>query len=431
MRSNSIRRSDRVDEAIHEGVLDDGLPVHVIPRTGYQKKFAILTTDYGSVDTEFVPPGGGARQRSPEGVAHFLEHKLFEDEAGDAFDQFARFGASANAYTSYTETAYHFTTSTQFYECLDLLLDFVNNPYFTTEQIEKERKVIAQEIRMYEDSPDSRAHLNLMRSLYQDHPVRIDIPGTTESIEDIDKAHLELCHRSFYRPENMLLVVAGDLDPSEVFDRAGQNAARRLSRHGPAAQGELGRVEVDEPAAVAQRRVDDQMPVSHPKALIGTKDRPVARGPLLARSLREAGFALELVFGRSAAFFEEHCATGLIDDTFSYSYHAGRGGFAYLVVGGDTPDPDGLVNAVNEAVKTAVFDPEDFARLRNKAWGRFMRSFNSLEGTACGEADSRLQGWDLLRYLEILESIELKDLQARLPTLFEPERQAVSVMRPL
>ena len=437
----TVRHSERLDEQIHEAVLEDGLRVRFVPKPGYQKKFAILTTNYGSIDTAFVPPGGSEALPTPEGVAHFLEHKLFEDEAGDVFNLFARYGASANAYTSYSETAYHFTTSEHYYECLDLLLDFVAAPYFTEEQIEKERAVIAQEIRMYQDSPDSEAHLNLMRALYHAHPIREDITGTVASIARIDKPLLELCHGAFYRPENMLLVLAGDLDPAEAFGRAAENAARRAAKStsgaAPSSGGPGGvrRAPIDEPPTIHQARIEKQMAVSLPQLLIGGKDVALPPGPDMVRHQREAGFVLELLFGRASAFFETHCASGLIDDTFSSSYTTGRGGYAHWMIGGETPDPDGLVAAVAETIERAapdrLLDAAAFLRLRNKAYGRFLRSFNSLEAVACGEADATLEGWDLFGYLDILESITLERLEARLASLFDPSRRAISIVSPL
>ncbi|MBI3725955.1 insulinase family protein [bacterium] len=207
------RTSPRLKETVVSARLEDGLPVFVSPRPGFLKGFAIVATGYGSLDNEFVPLGEQKMTRFPEGIAHFLEHKLFEDEAGDVFDEFARLGASANAFTSHAITAYHFSASEKFQECLDLLLDFVSDPYFTEESIEKERKVIAQEIRMYDDLPDQRGHLSLLKALYHHHPIREDIPGTVQSIQKITKAQLEACYRTFYRPENMVCFVTADVDP--------------------------------------------------------------------------------------------------------------------------------------------------------------------------------------------------------------------------
>ena len=424
----SIRRSERVDEAVHQAVLDDGLRVRVIPKPGYQKKFAVLLADYGSVDTAFVPAGAAQAVDTPPGVAHFLEHKLFEDEAGDVFNQFAEHGASANAYTSYTETAYHFTATSNFETCLDLLLRFVNDPYFTEEQIEKERQVIAQEIRMYEDAPGAMGHLDLLGALYHHHPIRLDIPGTVESIARIDRALLELCHRSFYRADNMLLVVSGDVDPDAVFAQAA--AAPRVA----ASPERVVRVEAEEPAEVHAPRAERRMSVSLPRVLLGIKVPPRGLGPGLIRFQRELGFLLELMFGRASGFFEEHCATGLIDDTFHASLDLGRGGFAHVVIGGETPEPDRLVEAALQQIERTVadggLDEQDFLRLRNKAWGRYLRSFNSLEAIAAGEADSCLQGWDLLAYLDLLESLTLPDVAAHAAGVLASPHRAVSLILP-
>jgi predicted Zn-dependent peptidase len=428
----TIRRSDRLDEEVHESTTSDGLPVHVIPRPGYQSKFAILVADYGSVDNTFVPAGADETHTAPCGVAHFLEHKLFEDEAGDVFSRFAQHGASANAYTYYTETAYHFSASESFDECLKLLLDFVTTPFFTEKEIEKERKVIAQEIGMYEDSPDQRAHLNLMRCLFAAHPLRDDIAGTKESIELIDKPLLELCHKTFYRPDNMLLVVSGDLAPSRILDLVEAGASERSQRYGDL-DAPLRRVVPAELPMVHEARADAQMKVALPKLLVGYKDEPVEHGTPRLKRARATGFLGELLFGRASAFFETHCASGLIDDTFSYSYHAGRSGYAYVVLGGESPDPEGVIAAIEANIaraQTEGLDPADFARLRNKAYGRFLRAFNSVEQVACGEADATLQGWDLLAYLDLLESLSLDEVQDRL-AVFDPARRAVSVVRPI
>lgn len=430
MRSNRVRASRRVDEEFHEGVTDDGLRVHVIPRSGYQKKFAIFVTDYGSIDMSFQPTDS-AVLATPPGVAHFLEHKLFQTEEGDAFSEFARYGASANAFTSYTQTAYHFETSSDFYPCLDLLLDFVSVPFFTPEAIEKERKVIAQEIRMYEDSPDAVGHLDLLQALYHSHPVREDITGSLESIAEIDGEVLRLCHQTFYNPENMLLVVSGDLDPSEVYARTETARGRRAV---PPPAGKVERILPAEPAGVRQPRVERRMAVALPKVMIGSKERIEATGAAGFKAQRELRFVLELVFGRASAFFEERSSTGLIDDTFYASFSAGRGGYAHVMIGGETPDPEGLVGAVNETLARARqegLSPDDFERLRNKAWGRYLRSFNSLSGVAYGEVDATFEGWDLLGYLDMLEQIQLSDLEARLHTILDPSATAVSLVRPL
>lgn len=436
MRDLSVRTSERLDEALHQATLDDGLPVVVVPKPGYLKSVALLTTRYGAVDQAFTLPGEAAARVTPAGIAHFLEHKLFEDQAGDVFDQFARVGASANAYTTHHETGYYFATSERFWECLDLLLDFVTDPYFTQEQIEKERQVIAQEIRMYLDDPDSRAHQNLLRGLFHRHPVREEIPGTLESIQQIDKGLLELCHRSFYRPEDMLLVVSGDLDPGEVFSRLEASSAARRAKRGQPLEGlgPVARVPVDEPASVVEARLEEAQPVASPRVLIGWKDAPVAAGPDLLRRSLEQGLLLELLFGRSTAFFEAHYASGLLDGSFSHGWSGGRSGYAYAVVGGETRDPDAFVEAVMQCVREAKeqgLDRDDFGRMRNRAYGSFVRSWNSVEQVVSQVTSAALNGWDVLTYVEAVEAVKLEDLARRLELLLDEGRRVVSVVRPL
>ncbi len=426
----TTRRAPRLDEVEVAATLEGGLSVVVVPKPGYLKATALLVVDYGAVDRT-LPAGAdaGPGERSPEGVAHFLEHKLFEDEAGDVFDRFARLGASANAYTSHHETGYYFSTGARFLECLDLLLGFVSDAWMTDEQVEKERKVIAQEIRMVEDDPDARAHRALLRALYRDHPIRDEVAGTVASIAAIDRGVLQRCHRAFYRPGRMTLVCAGDLDPAAVVARAAAHEGlRRLEPGAPPPRPRFG-----EPEGVVSARVEEQADVGNPRVLVGYKDAPAPPGaPALRRTL-ESALALELLFGRSSPFYERHYATGLLDGTFSPGYGAGRSGYACTLIGGETPDPDGLVAAIAARVDEARaqgFDPADFARLRNKAYGQFVRGFNAVDQVVSHVAQARLQGWDLFSYLDVVEAIGLDDVARRLETAFDPARRAVSVVRP-
>jgi predicted Zn-dependent peptidase len=429
--ATTLRESPKLDERVHEAVLDDGLRTFILPKPGFLKSFAIIVTGYGSIDNEFVPLGASASRRYPEGIAHFLEHKLFEDEAGDVFDEFARLGASANAFTSHAVTAYHFSASERFYDCLDLLVDFVADPYFTEEAIEKERKVIAQEIRMYDDMPDQRGHLNLLRALYHRHPIREDIPGTVSSIKEITKAQLEECYRTFYRPDNMALVVAGDVEPREALARIEANAARRAAKFGVPPRGQVVRSPIVERPDVRSHRVEERLSVSRPHVWIGWKDpRPGQRGDAYVKKEFEVAFLLDLLFGRSTAFYEDNYASGLLDGSFGARYVTERDDHAYTVVFGETDDPEKLVRVVEGRVKETLhagLSAEDFARIKNKAFGRFLRSFNSLDYVGTGYAEAYFQGWDFLRYLDVLEPLSLAEVERHL-ALFQESLRAVSIV---
>jgi predicted Zn-dependent peptidase len=427
------RSSPRLRESVHATRLEDGLPVFVSARPGFLKGFAIVAVGYGSLDNEFVPLGQEKLKRFPEGIAHFLEHKLFEDEAGDVFDEFARLGAQANAFTSHAVTAYHYSASENFYECLDLLLDFVSDPYFTNESIEKERKVIAQEIRMYDDLPEQRGHLNLLKALYERHPIREDIPGTVHSIEKITKAELEECYRTFYRPENMVLFVAADLDPRECLERVAANEARRRAKYGTPPGGAVRRAKLEEPARARSPRVEEKLSVSRPHVWVGWKTTPGARGEDFVRKEFEIAFLLDLLFGRSSEFYEKHYESGLVDGSFGAGYVTERDDHAYVVVDGETDKPDELVRRLDVELAQARergLSAEDFERIKSKAFGRFLRSFNSLEYVATGYAESYLQGWDFLRYLDILEPIQLADVERRLGEIFPAAGKSVSIVWP-
>ncbi|MHC4859004.1 MAG: EF-P 5-aminopentanol modification-associated protein YfmH, partial [Planctomycetota bacterium] len=264
---------------VHRYDLSSGLPVLVHVKRDYQKKFAVLAANYGSVDSAFVDRASGEPVRMPDGVAHFLEHKLFEQEGGDAFDVFSRQGASANAATSFRNTSFFFTCSANFEANLKTLLHFVRNPYLTNRAIEKEKGIIAQEIRMYEDSPDWRCFIHLVQGLYVRHPIRTDITGTVASIQEIDREKLLTCYRNFYDPGNLCLVVSGDVDPERVV----RTALRTLSEVDAGSR--AVRIEENEPARVVRRFHEEVAAVPRPTLLLGFKDRavPVRRDALQRR----------------------------------------------------------------------------------------------------------------------------------------------------
>ncbi len=423
-------RSDWLREEVHGRRLENGLWVFVLPKPRFLKKHALLAARYGSIDVSFRAPWEAAAASVPEGIAHFLEHKLFEREGGNAFDRFSQNGAYCNAYTSYTVTAYHFSCTDLFDENLRLLIDFLELPPFTEEAIAREKEIIGQEIKMYEDSPDWRGLLNLLDALYVVHPVKVDIIGTGESIARIDKAALDRCYRAFYQPPNMALFATGDLDPEAVF----ATAARAFeARPLPAAAGDPVRVAPAEPPGVARARAEARLDVAHPRALLGFKDRDVGfDGPALLRKDIEMTFILDLAFGRSSSFFQRHYESGLLDQSFQATY-AGERDHGHAVLGGETEDPERLHQAILEelrTVKASGFAASDFERIKRKAMGRFLRSFNSLEFVANGFVASHFLRFGFFDYLPALDAVRLEDLHARLETQLDEARSAVSILRP-
>jgi predicted Zn-dependent peptidase len=424
------RRSDWLGEAVHGAQLENGLPVYVLPKAGFLKKHAMIATRYGSTDNAFQLAGESAPTVVPAGIAHFLEHKLFEEEGGTAFDRFSKNGAYCNAFTSYTTTAYLFSCTDLFRENLELLVDFVGNPYFTQAAIDREREIIGQEIRMYEDSPDWRGFQTLLEAMYHRHPVRIDITGTVETIGGITKDALERCYRTFYNPKNMVLFVAGDLRPDEVFEWAAAAFAKRP--YSPPA--DVRRVFPDEPADVREREVRLRLDVSQPRLLVGFKDaRAGEAGRDLLRKDVELAFAIEMIFGRSSEFYQRCYESGLIDGSFSASY-TGERDHGYTVVGGETEDPAKLLAAIHEAIARARetgFLESDFARIKNKAMGKFLRNFNSLEFIASSFIQGYFLDIDLFEFLPAVDAVTPANVLARIAEHFDPARASASIVEPL
>lgn len=429
---NSKKRRDfaELQETLFSYRIDPGLQLYVLPKAGYENKYAAFSTNFGSIDNHFRIDGSGETVKLPEGVAHFLEHKLFEDERGNVFDRFAAYGASSNAFTTFTHTTYLFSTTDHFSECLELLLDFVQEPYFTDDSVSKEQGIIAQEIRMYEDNPGWRVFFDLLQSLYRHHPVREDIAGTVESISRITPDLLYQCYRRFYHPSNMALFVVGDLDPDKIWRQVEENIARRNYKE----LGEIIRLYPEEPETVARPRISREMVVSEPLFNLGFKDPAVTRfrGDALLRRESAAEILLDIIFGPSEPLFNELYEDALIDDRFDAGYTA-ESSYGYALIGGATREPERLYERIMGAVegaKQSGLSGEAFERHKRDRLGRFMRRFNSLEFIAHNYLAYRFRGTDLFNYPAVLQQIGLEESQALLEEILNPERHAVSIILP-
>lgn len=368
----------QVEETLYHEKLDNGLDVYVLPKEGFNKTFATFTTKYGSIDQQFTPLGKDEVLKVPDGIAHFLEHKMFEEEEGDVFQDFSKQGASANAFTSFTRTAYLFSSTTNVEKNLDTLIDFVQHPYFTEENVEKEKGIINQEITMYDDNPDWRAYFGVIENMFHTHPVKIDIAGTIESISKITKDLLYTCYETFYHPANMLLFVTGPVDPHQVMEQVKENQSNKTF----AKPEEIKRFFDDEPDTVAKEKHVISMPVQTPKCLMGFKEKGATRqgNDLLKREL-SLNVLLDLMFGQSSDNYQALFDEGLIDDSFSFDYSAEEG-FGFTIIGGDTMYPDKLSNRIKEMVekfKKTNLTGAQVDRAIKKKIGSFLRSLNSPE----------------------------------------------------
>lgn len=421
----STKPYPKLQETLWHETLDNGLEVFILPKPGFTKTYATFSTRYGSIDNHFTPPGKDT-VKVPDGIAHFLEHKMFEEPEGDIFSKFASQGASANAYTSFDRTVYLFTATHEVEANLDTLLHFVQNPYFTDENVEKEKGIIVQEIDMYRDNPDWRVYFGLIEAMYQKHPVHIDIAGTPDSVRSITKEMLYDCYYTFYHPSNMTLFIVGGVDPQKVMEQVKQDQAKKTFPTG----GDIKRLFEDEPTQVKEKKRELTLPVSLPKCLFGFKEEPADVNDAVRRELASK-LMLEALLGASSVLYQELYDDNLISDGFGHEYNTGPG-FSFSIIGGETRDPDQLVTRVSEAMYEAAkngITSEVFERTRRKKIGAFLRMMNSPESIASEFTKYRQKGGDLFTLVEIYESLTLDEINQRIKEHAIPDRQAISTVR--
>ncbi len=417
---------EKLGETLYFGTHESGLDVFVLPKKGFSKKYAIYSVKYGSIDTSYTV--GGKLVNDPMGIAHFLEHKLFElPGGGNAFDLFSKTGGNANAFTSHDMTGYLFSCSDHFNENLDILLSYVNDPYFTVENVAKEQGIIAQEIKMYDDDPEWRLFNNALEALYHNNPVRNDIAGTVESIAQIDKDLLYQIYNTFYHPENMVLFVAGDVNLEAVSRLVDKNVKKREIPF------QVERTAYPEPDFVKQKRIRKEMSVSKPSFILGFKENHVGLfGKELLRKNMETGLILKMLFSQSAPLYNELYQKGLINDTFGFDCMNGDHYFATLL-NGEANDIDATVDAILKGIELAKqegFRKEDVQRYKKAAMGRQIRAYDSLESVANHFSSNYFYDIGAFDFLEIYPTITEESLLSRMKEIFN-EHYAISEMYPI
>lgn len=399
-----------------------GLTLMLCPMKGYSTAYALFATRCGSIDDSFSI-GDGEMVQVPNGIAHFLEHKLFESEEGDAFEQYAKTGASANAYTSFDRTAYLFGCTDRFRESLEILLNLVTTPYFTEQTVKKEQGIIGQEIRMYDDDPDWRVYFNLLGALYQEHPIRIDIAGTVESIAGISADLLYRCYNAFYNLNNMVLSIAGNFEIKDVVE-----ACDKILK--PAAPVRVSTREVQEPDEIRIRRVEQTLEVAASLFQIGFKGRAKSyRENILAQVTGE--LVCDLIAGESTALYRELYDEGLINAVFDTEVMAGPN-YLVNIFSGESRDPDAVFARLTDGVRAlqerGILE-EDFERARRAAYGRYVGIYGNVESMAGMMVLAKLADFGAYEPLDLLGELTLNDAQAFLRENFDTERCALSVVR--
>ncbi len=401
-----------------------GLKIYVCEKPQFSGCYAVFGTKYGSIDNSFRKKGEQDFIDVPEGIAHFLEHKLFESEDGDAFAKYAKTGASANAYTSFDKTCYLFSCSDKFEESFKVLLDFVQHPYFTQETVEKEQGIIGQEISMYDDSPDWIVLFNTLESLYHNNPVRINIAGTAQTIAKINADLLYQCYNTFYNLQNMFIVVSGNVSTQTVVDLC--------EKHLKETKGfDVETKPYNEPYEIVREYIEQQMPVAIPQFMWGVKLD--CEGYLPTKERIEISMLLSLLVGSQSQLYNQMLSEGLINKEFGASLFDGRN-FASILFSGESNHPKKVVETIKEAIlhlQEKGIDPEEFELIRKQYYGRYIMAFNNVEGIGDALTDCACDGSGLFDEISIFETMTVEDLNQRLKTAFDLNRCALSVITPI
>ncbi len=414
---------ERLGETVYCGTLPNGLELRVVPKPEHAKKYAFFATRYGGMDTRFQR--NGQWLDTPAGIAHYLEHKMFDTREGNALQELAKNGAEPNAFTANAMTGYYFDSTDHFDENLEILLSFVSIPYFTEESVAKEQGIIAQEIRMIEDNPDWQIYARMLQALYHVNTVRTSIAGTVESISHITAETLYDCHKAFYTPSNMILTVVGSVDPVKVED-----LARRVlpGEGGPAVPRDYG----DEPGPVAERETRLAMEVSSPQFLAGWKCRPAGEGEERLRTMILGDLACDLLFGESSPLYQRLYSQGLINSSFGGAFEL-MPGAACLYAGGECREPRTVAAALQEEADRLVRDGVDgdfFQRTLRASFGSSLRGLNSFENIAVSLTEGCFGGFDPFRFPQVFDSVTQEDVLAFLRRNVTADRAVLSEIIP-
>ena len=414
---------ERIGEAVCRETLPNGLRINIVPKRDYAKSYAFFATRYGGMDTRFCL--NGKWLDTPAGIAHYLEHKMFDTEEGNALQELAKNGAEPNAFTSNAITGYYFDSTTHFEENLETLLSFVSVPYFTEESVAKEQGIIGQEIRMIEDNPDWQIYTRMMKALYAASTARTSIAGTVESISHITVETLYDCHKAFYTPSNMVLTVVGNVDPIHVVDIA----RRVLPREGgPAIPRDYG----TEPAQVAEKETKLAMEVSCPQFLTGFKCTPAEDGEGYMRQSLIGDMACDILLGDSSPLYLRLYDQGLINTSFGGAYEM-MPGVAYLYAGGDSKDARAVTAEIQkEAIRLVEegIDEDFYQRVRRASFGSNLRGLNSFENIAVSLSEGYFHGYDPFRFPQVFDTITKDDITAFLRENLTADRAVLSEIVP-
>ena len=418
----NIIENNKVKEKLYIEKLDNGLTVMILPRKNVRKKYIICGPRFGSIDNKFIIPGKAEETVLPDGVAHFLEHKMFEQKSGiNSLDTLTAIGVNANAYTTNDHTAYLYEATDNFYDALDEYMDYIQNPYYTDENVEKEKGIIAQEIKMYEDYPEWQVYLNAIKCMYKDFPVRLDIAGSVESIANITKEMLYDCYNNFYTPSNMAMAICGDFEVEKILEEIRKRITMKENKELPK------RIYPDEPEKINQKELVTKMELSNPIFTIGFKDK-------IEENMVKKHIAIEIIlntlFGKSSKLYKEltdnNTLIGNLDLEYEYSKE-----YAFILITGQSRNPRKVYERINEEIQNAIkngLNKEDFERNKKKVYGDYITEYNSVEDTARMFLADYFKGVNSFDYLEEYNNVNVKYAEKVLKKVFDLNKEVLSIV---
>ena len=420
MHKMAVEYSQELDETTYSTTLSNGLNVYICKKPNFSKKIGMFGTKYGSVINDFIDITNGKRTKVPDGIAHFLEHKLFEKEGANALDLFSKMGVSSNAYTSFDQTVYFFETSEKFEESIAMLVKLIKEPYFTDENVKKEQGIIGQEISMYDDNPEFMVYFNALRAMYVKNPVRIDIAGTIESISHITKEMLYTCYNTFYSPQNMFFLIVGDVDVDETINLIEDNIKKYETK---VPNTKIETFKEEEPKEIAQKEIVKKMDIYMPQLCVGYKLN-LCPGEEIVKNECIVSILSDMYFSKQSDFYEDEYNKGYLNDIVDMQYEGSKT-FSHVIISATTTNIDELTEdilAYIDKIKNEELDEELFEIVKRKKIGEMVLASDNLSTSYRRIIDSILNEVDVYSDMETLKSITTNDVKEFLNNLNEENR---------
>jgi predicted Zn-dependent peptidase len=419
-----IIENSKIKEKMYIEKLENGLTVMIIPKKGAQKKYINWGVNFGSVDNKFIIGDSKEVTYIPDGIAHYLEHKMFEQRSGkNSLDVLSSLGVDANAYTTNNYTSYLYECTDNFYEALDEFMDYVQNPYYTAENVEKERGIIEQEIAMYDDEPEWAMYMNALKLMYHNNPIRIDIAGTKESIAEINEKTLYTIYNNFYVPENMAMAVCGDFEPEKVLEEIKKRMIMKNSHQ------KITRVYSDEPEEIKSKLKEIKMPISMPIFMVAYKV------PMINENMVKKDLAIEILFniiiGSSSKLYKRLYEEGLILSEFGFDFEFARD-YSHVIIQGTSKDPNKVVEEIKNEIEFFInqgISDEEFERQKKNVYGELVKRYNDVSTIGNMAMLNYFKGINMFVYFEEFDTISKEYVEEVLKSVFKEEKKVVSIVK--